>query len=275
MVERVTITIKKDVLRRIDSMIDGREVRNRSHAIETLIAKSLAKSGLDTALIMAGGEGAHLRPVTYEIPKPLIPIKGRPILEWQIGMLKRYDITNIIIALDYMNEKIVDYFGDGKRFGVNIEYVVEKKPMGTAGAISLAKNKLTKSFLFLNVDTLMDPNIPEMYEFHKRHKKLATVLLTTVGDPNNFGVVKMRGNQILKFIEKPNLSKAPSRLINAGLCIFDSSVTNLVPRRKMMIEELFSKLSRDEQLVGYLHDGVTFDVGTAKGYEKAIREWKA
>ncbi len=274
MVERVTITVKKDILRRVDSMIDGHEIRNRSHAIETLIAKSLTKTGLDTALIMAGGEGVHLRPITYDNPKSLMTIRGKPILEHQIALLKRYDITNIILAVDYMNEKIRQHFGDGRKFGVNINYVVENRPMGTAGAIGLAKDYLTKSFLFLNVDTLMDPNIPEMYEFHKRQKKLATVLLTTVGDPSSFGVVKMRGNQILKFVEKPNLSKAPSRLINAGLCIFDRAVVNMVPKRKMMIDELFSKLSKDEQLVGYLHDGITYDVGTAQGYEKAVKEWK-
>lgn len=274
MIERVTITIKKDMLRRIDGMVDGRDVRNRSHAIENLLIKSLIKTGLDTALIMAGGEGVHLRPITYEIPKSLIPIKGRPVLEHQINLLKKNGITNIVIAVDYMNEKVMQHFGDGKKFGVDIKYVIEDKPMGTAGAIGLAKDYLDKSFLFLNVDTLMDPNVSEMYEFHKRNKRLATVLLTTVGDPSSFGVVKMRGNEILKFVEKPNLSKAPSRLINAGLCIFDQSVVNLVPKRKTMIEELFGKLSKEEQLVGYLHDGVSFDVGTTQGYEKAIKEWK-
>jgi len=120
----------------------------------------------------------------------------------------------------------------------------------------------------------MNPNIYEMYEFHKKHKKLATVMLTTVSDPSHFGVVKMRGNQILKFVEKPNIKKAPSRLINAGLCVFDQQVAGMVPKRKMMIEELFSRLSREEQLMGFLHDGMTFDVGSAKGYERALKEWR-
>ena len=274
MVERVTITIKKDILRRIDSMVDGREVRNRSHAIENLLFKSLSRNGLDTALVMAGGEGVNLRPITYELPKPLIPIRGKPVLEHQINMLKHYDITNILLAVNYMGDKIREYFGDGKKFGVDITYITEDRPMGTAGPISLAKDFINKSFVLLNVDTLMNPNIHEMYEFHKRHKKLATVLLTTTDDTAQFGVVKMRGNQVLKFVEKPNIKNAPSKLINAGLCVFDQSVVNMVPKRKMMIEELFSKLSRDEQLVGFLHDGTTFDIGTNKGYEKAIKEWK-
>ena len=274
MVERVTITIKKDMLRRVDSMVDGREVRNRSHAIENLLARSLSKTGLDTALIMAGGEGVHLRPITYEIPKPLIPIHGKPVLEHQINLLKKHGINNILLSVNYMSEKIQQHFGDGKKFGVDITYIIEDKPMGTAGPISLAREYISKSFLLLNVDTLMDPNIYEMYEFHKRQRKMATVLLTTVDDPTRFGVVKMLGNQVLKFVEKPKAGDAPSRLINAGLCIFDASVANMVPKRKMMIEELFKKLSKDEQLVGFLHDGITFDVGTTKGYEKAIKEWK-
>ena len=275
MVDRVTITIKKDILRRIDGMIDGREVRNRSHAIENLLVKSLVKTGLDTALIMAGGEGANLRPITYEIPKPLIPMRGKPILEHQINLLKRHDITNILLSVNYMNDKIIEYFGNGRRFGVDITYLVEERPMGTAGPISLAREYITKPFLFLNVDTLMDPNIYDMYEFHKKNRKLATVMLTTVSDPSHFGVVRMRGNQILKFVEKPNIKKAPSRLINAGLCVFDQQVTGMVPKRKMMIEELFGKLSKEEQLVGFLHDGMTFDVGTSKGYEQALKEWKS
>ncbi len=274
MVDRVTITIKKDILRRIDSMVDGNDIRNRSHAIENLLTKSLVKTGLDTALIMAGGEGVNLRPITYEIPKPLIPIRGKPILEHQLNLLKKHDVTNIILSVNYMNDKIRGYFGDGRRFGVDITYIEEEKPMGTAGAINLAKDYITKPFLLLNVDTLMNPNIYEMYEFHKKHKKLATVMLTTVSDPSHFGVVKMRGNQILKFVEKPNIKKAPSRLINAGLCVFDQQVAGMVPKRKMMIEELFSRLSREEQLMGFLHDGMTFDVGSAKGYERALKEWR-
>ncbi|HLC77431.1 MAG TPA: sugar phosphate nucleotidyltransferase [archaeon] len=274
MVDRVTITIKKDILRRIDSMVDGNDIRNRSHAIENLLTKSLVKTGLDTALIMAGGEGVNLRPITYEIPKPLIPIRGKPILEHQLNLLKKHDVTNVILSVNYMNDKIRGYFGDGRRFGVDITYIEEEKPMGTAGAINLAKDYITKPFLLLNVDTLMNPNIYEMYEFHKKHKKLATVMLTTVSDPSHFGVVKMRGNQILKFVEKPNIKKAPSRLINAGLCVFDQQVAGMVPKRKMMIEELFSRLSREEQLMGFLHDGMTFDVGSAKGYERALKEWR-
>ena len=263
MVERITITMKKDMLKRIDGLVDGSDIRNRSHAIESLLAKSLSKTGLDTVLILAGGtfNGA---------PKPLIPIHGRSVLEHQISLLKKYGITNVLLATDN-SRKVREHFGDGSKLGVEITYI-EDNGLGTAGPISLAKDYISSSFLLLNVDTLMNPNIHEMYDFHKKHKRLATVLLTTAADPSHYGVVTMRGTQIIKFTEKPRNSS--SSLINAGLCIFDQAVVGMVPKRKMMIEELFRRLSKDEQLVGFVYDGSTFDTGTAKGYELALKEWK-
>ncbi len=266
MVERITITIKKDLLKRIDGMVDKRTVRNRSHAIENILSRSLSSTGLDTALIMAGGHGLG------DLPKSMVRIHGKPILEHQINMLRRNGITNILLALGSMDKTINDYFGDGGRLGVSIKYITEDMPMGTAGPIALAGEHIEKSFVLLNVDTLLNPNIYEMYEFHRQNRKMATVLLSTVDDTKHFGVVNMRGNQILNFVEKPKKGSY-SKLINAGLCIFERSVVNMVPNRRFMIQELFSTLSRQEQLVGFLHDGKTFDVGTKEGYERAMKEW--
>ena len=262
MVERITITMKKDVLRRIDSMVDGRDIRNRSHAIESLIAKSFTR-GLNTALIMAGGDPQ----------KALMPVAGRPVMEHQIDMLRSHGITNIVVASNNI-DKIRQYFGSGRAFGVSITYITEDKPLGTAGAIGMMDEYANGPFLMVNADTLMDPDIHNIYEFHKKSKKLATVMLTTTDDPRHFGVVKMRGNSVLRFEEKPKIEEDTSRLVNAGLCIFEKKVCELIPRRKMMIEELFNKLCKQEQLTGFLHDGVAFDIGTEKGLERAMREWK-
>src|SRR3989344_6646984 len=128
MVERVTITLKHDMLKRLDKTVDRRNVRNRSHAIEILLSRALSRTDMDTALILAGGEGVNLRPITYEIPKPLIPINGRPILEHQIRMLKKYDIRNLVISVGHMKEKVMEHFGNGSNFGVSIEYITENKP---------------------------------------------------------------------------------------------------------------------------------------------------
>jgi len=261
MVERVTITIKKNVLRRIDSMVDGREIRNRSHAIENLLAKSMS-AGLETALVMAGGAA----------DKVMMPIAGRPALEHQIDMLRSHGINNIVVATN--TDKIRQYFGNGRAYGVEMTYLTEDKPLGTAGAIGMMGGYTDGSFVMINADTLMDPNINEIYEFHKKQKKFATVMLTTTENPSRFGVVKMRGNQILRFEEKPRTMADTSRLVNAGLCIFERHVCDLVPKRKIMIEELFNRLCRQEQLTGFVHDGMALDIGTKDGYERAVKEWR-
>ena len=270
-IERITITIKKDLLKRIDRMIDGESVKNRSHAIEQLLQKSINKNDVNTALIMAGGEGADLRPITYEIPKPLIPVHGRPILEHQINMLKKNNIDNIFVAINKNQDSIRDKFGDGSKHDVRIKYLVEEKPLGTAGALSMIKDKINTSFIMMNVDTLISPDIHEVIDFHKKQRTAATIVLATASDPTSYGVVRMRGEKVLEFVEKPK--QAPSNLINAGMTVFEPDVFRYV-FGKMMIKDLFQKLCKENQLSGFLHDGPVFDVGTHEGYEKAIKQWK-
>jgi len=270
--KRVTITVKSDVLKRIDSMIDKKDIRNRSHAIEHLLKKSLNRTELDAVFIMAGGSGKALRPITYELPKPLIPIAGKPVLEHQINMFKKFGLDKFVVSINYMPEKVREYFGDGSKFNVSIKYIVEKNPLGTAGSLCLAKEYINGSFAMMNVDTLVKPDIYQMYEFHKKENSLATLLLASSHDPSSFGVAKMRGNKILEFSEKPK--KAKSNLINAGFCIFDRSVMDMVPKRRFMIQDLFNRLSSNSQLSGFVHDTSIFDIGTNEGYGKAIKTWK-
>lgn len=273
MPERITITIKKEILEKIDKSIDKRTIRNRSHCIENLIVRALNKTDLDSVVILAGGEGTRLRPITYEIPKPLIPIHGRPILEHQLNMLKKYDLRKIILSVGYMNGKVKEYFGDGSRFGVNIKYIEEEKPLGTAGCLRRATEFINGTFLLLNVDTLMNPDIPAVYEFHKSQKKLATILLVTVKNPEIYGVVRMKGIDIMDFAGKPH-KMTDSQLANAGLAIIEKDVISMIPKRRYSTDELFKKLSAEKQLAGYVYDGRIFDVGTNPGYEKAIKQWK-
>lgn len=270
-IERVTITIKKDLLKRVDRLVDGEVVKNRSHAVEQLIQKSLSRADVDTALIMAGGEGAALRPITYEIPKAMIPVHGRPILEHQIIMLKKNGIENMFLAINKDHEAIRNYFGDGSRLGVRIKYVVEEKPLGTAGALSMMKDKISTSFIMMNVDTLINPDVQEVVDFHRKQNASATLVLVTVSEPKEYGVVKMRGGRVVEFMEKP--AHAESNLINAGICVIEPDVIKHVSG-KMMVKDLFSRLCKESQLSGFVHDGPFFDVGTHEGYEKAIKLWK-
>ncbi len=270
--KRVTITIKSDILQKLNAMVDGGNVKNRSHAVEQLIVRGMSKTDLDTVVIMAGGDGAKLRPITYEIPKPLIPVKGRPVLEHQINMLKQFDIRNIVLSVGKNYGKIAEYFGNGSKFGVNIEYVVEERPLGKMGSLRLLKGRIKNAFAVLNVDTLINPNIPEIYDFHKKQGTLATVLLGTVEDPSEYGVVRMRGNHIVDFLDKPQ--KSPSNLVDASFYIFEPDVLKLIPKGRFMTRDLFRILAKEGQLSGFVHDGFMFDVATPQGYEKAIKEWK-
>ncbi len=273
MVDRVTITIKSEILKKLDKMIDKKIIRNRSHAVENLLVKALNKIEIDTVLIMAGGDGVNLRPITYEMPKALIPIKGRPVLEHHLNVFKKYDIRNIFISVNHMHNKIIEHFGNGSRLGMNIQYFVEDKPLGTAGALANLRRQMKNTLAMINVDTLISNlNIPEVYEFHKREAKQATVLLSTSDNTRKFGVVKMHGNSVRDFMEKP--TKSESKLVNAGFCLLEPEALKLVPEKKFMIEELFKILANKNQLSGCLHDGAVFDVADHEGYERAIKEWK-
>ena len=207
--ERITITIKPELLKKIDKMIDKNSIRNRSHAVEYLMLKSIQKTDLNTAVIMAGGDAASLGPIKHEISKPLIPIHGKPVLYYQIKLLRKYGIDNIFLCVGKKHDKIKEYFGNGEKFGINIEYIIEDNPLGTAGPLRLVRDSIKNTFLFLNVDTLMNPDISEALEFNKKQQNEATVFLITVDDPTHYGVARLRGNNILEFVEKPSKDKEP------------------------------------------------------------------
>jgi len=227
------------------------------------------------AVILAGGKGTRLRPLTYEIPKALIPIDGKTITEHLLDLFKKYDINNIILAVGYMREKIKNYYGDGAKFGVNLSYIEEKKPLGTAGPLKLAKDILRETFIVSNGDELKDINIAEMYNLHKKSNALATIALTAVEDPSAYGVAKLSRNKITAFIEKPKKEEAPSNLINAGFYIIEPAVLNIIPEGFAMLEkDVFPKLAKSRKLYGYPFKGQWFDTGNFERYEKALKEWK-
>jgi NDP-sugar pyrophosphorylase family protein len=191
MKERVTLTIDREILGKVDKIIDGLNVRNRSHAIELVLSKYLNFRELKTAIILCGGEGTRLRPITYEIPKPLVPVHGKPIIEHIFDLLKKYGVTDIILSVGHMKEKILKEADGWSRLGLRIDHVAENRPMGTGGAIKIAGNKLPKTFIVSNGDELKSLNIWDMYEMHKKNKALATIALTTVEDPSAYGVARL------------------------------------------------------------------------------------
>ncbi|MBN2566610.1 nucleotidyltransferase family protein [Candidatus Woesearchaeota archaeon] len=275
MKERVTFTIEADVLRQVDSHIDGHRIKNRSHAVEVLLLKALGSNVPQKALVLAGGKGTRLKPITHEIPKPLVPLHDKPIVEHVIDLFRKYGVKEVIFAIGYKGEKIRDYFGDGRRFGMRFTYVDEKEPLGTAGCLRLAKKHLDRTFIMCNADELKNIDLHDMFMFHKRNRGLATDALTTVEDPSMYGVARLKGNQILEFIEKPKRGTAPSNLINAGLYILEPEVIDYVPKGMASLErDVFPVLAKEGRLYGYAFDGQWFDTGTMERYERAIQEWK-
>ena len=275
MKERVTITLDTATLERVDSLIDKKKILSRSHAVEMLVQRSLGNSTPKTAILLLGGKGTRFRPITYELPKALIPIQGKTVPEHLIDLFRKYGVVNLIFSVGHMADKIRAHYGDGSKYGVSISYVEEVEPLGSAGAIKLAKHLLSEPFIVTNGDELKDIDLEDMFDFHKRNNAVVTAALTYVNDPSAYGVARYKGNKILEFVEKPSIESAPSNLINSGLSIWDPSVIDMIPVGFSMYEkDVFPILARDEKLFGYVFDGQWFDTGTPERYELALKEWK-
>ena len=275
MKERVTLTLDSNVLQEIDDKIDGHKIKNRSHAIELALMQSLGSNVPSKALILAGGIGTRLQPITFEVPKPLLTVHDRTLLEHLFDLFKKFGIKNVILSIGYKGDKIKEAIGNGKKYGVNVTYVEESKAMGTAGPIKLASSLLDETFIVSNADELKELDLMDMHRFHKEKKATATIALASVEDPSAYGVAKLQGNKILEFIEKPKKEAAPSNLINSGLYILEPEVIESIPKGFAMLEkDVFPKLAKEGKLYGYPFSGQWLNTGTMELYEKAIKEWK-
>jgi NDP-sugar pyrophosphorylase family protein len=274
--EKLTVTIKKDLIDKIDSIIDKKKIKDRDEATEFLIIEGLGLNKIKKAFIQAGGMGMRLRPFTLEIPKPLIPLQGRPLIQHSLELLKSHGITEIYIAIGYKGEQIKNYFGDGKTFGLNIKYIEEKEPLGTAGALKLAKKYLDETFLLVWCDILADINLDDFVAFHKKNGGVATMALSPVEDVTQFGIAELKDSKIINFVEKPSREEAPSNLNNAGYTILEPEVFKYFPDKKVIsIErEVYPKIVSAGEMFGYPFPGQWYDTGTHEAYEKAIMEWK-
>lgn len=272
---RLTITLKDSVIANIDSLIDGESLRNRSHAIEFILS-SYFKPVVGKAIILAGGRGTKLRPYTYEIPKGLLLIKGKPILEYMIENLKKAQICDIMICTGHLGEKIKEYFGDGKRWGVKIRYHEEKAPLGTGGAIgSVAPFVGESPFLVLHGDVLTNLNLKDLLSFHSEQESMATVALTSVHNPYNMGRLRLHGVKIVNFYPTPKNIDDESHLVNTGVYVFDKKIFEYFPKNKksFLLEDVLSRLIVDRKIAGFFFDGKWFDVGTLESYEEAIKKF--
>ena len=273
MKERVTITLDKNLISQIDKRIDGVGIKNRSQEIELLLAEALGTNIPSKAVLLVGGRGTRLRPLTDKTPKGLLEVQSKTIIEHLFDLLKKYGIRDVILSTGYLRSKIKEHFGDGSGLGVNISYIEENEPLGTAGPLKLAKKHLKDSFIVSNGDELKDINIPRMFRLHKRKDALATIALTTVDNPSHYGVARLDGSRIVEFVEKP--SNPPSNLINAGFYILEPEVIDMIPDGFSMLEkDVFPKLAQLGRLRGFPFAGQWFDIGNVERYKIAQKNWK-
>lgn len=227
------------------------------------------------AVVLVGGQATRLRPITLTIPKALIELQGKAILEHVFDLFKKYEVREVILSVGYLKEKIIDHFGDGSHLDLRISYIEEDEPLGTAGPLKLLQEPITETFICGNGDELKTVDIKEMYEQHKQTGATATLCLTEVEDPTMYGVAKLEGNKILEFVEKPKLEDAPSNFINAGFYMFEPEVIDMIPQGRSMFEyDVFPKLAREGRLYAYKLKGQWFDTGTHERLAHARQAWK-
>src|SRR6266850_3582935 len=229
------------------------------------------------AILLAGGKGTRLRPLTIHTPKPIVPIFNRPFLHYQIDLLKQVpEIDEVILSLNYQPRRIEEIFGDGSELGITIRYVVEPMPLGTAGAIKYAGDQLTESVVVFNGDVLTQIDLAGVIRLHRERKARATIVLTPVDNPTAYGLVDTdAGGNIRRFLEKPNPDEITTNNINAGIYVLEPDTFDRIPSNvAWSIERSYfpSLIERRETFVGYVYGGYWIDIGTPEKYTQVHRD---
>ena len=222
---------------------------------------------------MAGGEGTRLRPLTSNQPKPMVPIVGKPCMEHILELLKEHGLEDVIVTLAFMPQAIRSYFGSGDNLGVEIEYSVEESPLGTAGSVRLASDRLDETFLVISGDALCDVDLTDVIRFHREKQAAVTIGLKSVENPLEFGIVVTdEDGRIERFLEKPSWSQVFSDTINTGIYVIEPEALSHVPtdRPYDFSKELFPLLlEMGRPLYGYVFDGYWQDIGNLDQFRQA------
>lgn len=228
------------------------------------------------AVIMAGGEGTRLRPLTSNIPKPMLPLANRPMMEHIVDLLLAHGIDEIVVTVSYLANIIRTYFGDGSAFGVRMVYATEEQPLGTAGSVRNAMDELDERFLVISGDVLTDIDLSAMIRFHDERDALATIGLVAVENPLEFGIVITREDgTIERFLEKPTWGQVFSDTINTGIFVLEPRVFDFIDADRPVdfSSEVFPRmLAKGEPLYGAVASGYWEDVGTIEAYVKAHQD---
>ncbi|MDQ2085972.1 mannose-1-phosphate guanyltransferase [Herbivorax sp. ANBcel31] len=228
------------------------------------------------SVIMAGGEGTRLRPLTCNIPKPMVPMVNKPVMEHIIELLKKHSLTDIAVTLQYMPNKIKNYFNDGREYGVNLKYYIEDKPMGTAGSVKNAEDFLDDTFIVISGDALTDIDLSKAIDFHFSKKSMATLVLKKVEIPLEYGVVVTdEEGRITRFLEKPSWGEVFSDTVNTGIYILSPEVLKYYNKDEIFdfSKDLFPLLLKDNKpMYGYVSEEYWCDIGDLNAYSQAHKD---
>ncbi|MCB0060490.1 MAG: NTP transferase domain-containing protein [Caldilineaceae bacterium] len=228
------------------------------------------------AVVMAGGDGARLRPLTIGRPKPMVPLANKPVMRHILELLQCHGITDVVVTLRYLANVIQDFFGDGSHFGMNISYVVEDMPLGTAGSVKHAADYLDDTFLVISGDALTDFDLRAIVQAHKERNVLATLALTRVPNPLEYGVVVTNEHEyVSRFLEKPGWAELISDTVNTGIYVLEPEALALIPSNVPydFSHELFPKmLEKGIPIYGHTAEGYWCDVGNIPEYQRATAD---
>lgn len=226
---------------------------------------------INKVVLMVGGLGKRLRPLTENTPKPMLKVGNRPLLETIILNFKKHGFTNIILSVGYKSEIIVDYFKDGRNFGVNIEYIFEEQRMGTAGALGLMKDKLKDPFFVMNGDLLTNINFENMMQYHLEHNSFATMGVREYDFQVPYGVLNVEDNRILSIEEKP----VHTFFVNGGIYILNNEVLSLIPLNKLYdMPTLFEDvIELGKKSISFPIKEYWLDIGRMEEFQQANNEY--
>jgi len=228
------------------------------------------------AIILAGGMGQRLRPLTEELPKPMIPILNKPLMEYSLELLKKNGITSMGVTLMYLPQMVKNYFEDGSKFGVDISYYVEDEPLGTAGSVKLAEEKLDDTFVVISGDALTNVQIDKILKYHKSIEADVTIVLSKQSQPLEYGVVLTdTSGRITSFMEKPMWESVVSDTVNTGIYVIEKKILEKIPPKTEFdfSNDLFPLLLRENyRLFGYITEDYWCDLGNPQSYKRAIND---
>lgn len=263
--DRITITLSKQLLPKLDNFIDGEKIRNRSHAIEYILSQHLGL-GIQKAVILASADSEG-------IVHALTTVRHRPVIEYLFDMLKVHGIRDIVMVMGEGCGPLKDFVGDGSQWKMRVVYIEDTQSTGTASALQLAKSYISETFLLIYSDTLYDINLSDFVAHHQQTEAVGTVALTHKKSHEDYGVARMEGSRIVEYEEKPG-QDSKHGLVNAGLYLFEPEIFDDIDSGETSLEKsVLPHVAKSGKLAGYPFQGKWFDISKESHRDNAEAEW--